>query len=298
MIDSHAHVAFRQFDDDREEVVRRARAVGVRWLEVGTDVQQSRAALSIAAQYPEDVLGATVGVHPSDVSELTEESWHELEELLVRSRVVAVGEVGLDYYHTSPDAVGLRVISRGGAIEEQKIALDRFVRLAVARQLPVVFHVRDPAKSPDGDRGAGGQVSAHDDLLAYLEGLSSDLRPRGVIHTFSGTRAQAQRYLGFGLYLSFSGVVTYNNAAEICAAAREVPLDRFLIETDCPFLTPAPHRGKRNEPSFVLLVAEKVAQLKQLAVGEVTAAAADNAEHLLRRTGAPNRSRGIVLHDD
>jgi TatD DNase family protein len=282
MIDSHAHVAFRQFNSDREAVIQRAREAGVRWLEVGTDVAQSRAAIALAEQYPDVVLGATVGVHPSDVGPatdpdgnltaepvggpdgLTDDNWRVISDLLNNDRVVAVGEVGLDFYHAWPG------FSAGDQAALQRQTLIRFIDAAHERNLPLIFHVR-----------SGQGLDAHDELIALLTVLPDGMRPRGIIHTFSGNREQAQRYLELGLHLSFSGVVTYKNAVEMGAVAREVPLDRLLIETDCPFLTPDPHRGQRNEPHYVNLVAEKIAALRNLPVDEIAEASTRNAERLI-----------------
>lgn len=254
MIDAHAHVTFRQYDEDREAVLARARAAEVRWLEVGTDLVQSRAALALADAYPHDVIGATVGVHPSDVAAGVD--WLAFEQLLAHPRVAAVGEVGLDYY-------------RGGKKKVQLPVLQRFVDLAHERNRPVVFHVR-----------SGVNTDAHADLLDFLQSLSAERRPAGVIHTFSGTAEQATRYLALGFSLSFSGVVTFKNAEDVSAAAKMTPLDRLLIETDCPFLAPAPHRGQRNEPANVRLVAERIAQLKGLPADDIAAVTAGNALRL------------------
>jgi TatD DNase family protein len=264
MIDSHAHVAFPQFDADREAVISRAQRAGVTgWIEVGTDVAQSKKAIETARRYP--AARATVGVHPSDVAQLSESAWTELEGLLTSDTVVAVGEVGLDYY-------------RGGMREQQLPSLIRFVRLAVQRDLPVVFHVRDAAGSSVSADGS----SAHEDLLAYLEELPDQERPAGVLHTFSGSSRQAERYLTLGLYLSFSGVVTFKNAGEIAQVAATMPLNRCLIETDCPFLAPEPYRGKRNEPACVSLVAEKIAQLRGMAAADIDHATTENTRRLFK----------------
>lgn len=237
MIDSHAHVAFEQFDEDRQAVIERARGAGVGWLEVGTDIAQSRAAIVLAEQY--DFVWPTVGVHPSDIAELTEQGWHNFELLVGQPSVVAIGEVGLDYY-------------RGGTQQEQLPVLVRMVDIALARDLPLIFHVRS------------GERDAHEDLLGWLETLP--VCPRGVLHTFSGTMEQAKRYLALGLHLSFSGVVTFKNAKAVRAIVAEVPTDRFLIETDCPYLAPMPYRGQRNEPLYVQHVAAAVAHVRGTSV--------------------------------
>jgi TatD DNase family protein len=284
LFDSHAHVAFKQFDADRAAVIGRAHAAGLTgWLEVGTDVASSQRAVELAMK--QTGVFATVGVHPSDIGEVTEADWVTLEAMLAQECVVAVGEVGIDFY-------------RGGTLKPQLRVLERFVRLAREHSLPVVFHVRDAPQNPSQpplirggeqeknsppDKGESEGVlthNAHDALIQYLESLPLDARPRGVIHTFSGTSAQAQQYLALGLYLSFSGVVTFKNAGDMAEAAKTVPLDRFLIETDCPFLAPQQYRGQRNEPAYVRFVAEKVAELRGESVEAISEASWRNAQRL------------------
>lgn len=262
MFDSHAHVTFSQFDDDREAVIARAHGAGVvGWLEVGTDLASSQRAVAFAQQH--DGVSATVGVHPSDSAGLTEADWATLKELLTQPTVVAVGEVGLDYY-------------RGGTAREQLPVLTRFVDLAVERDVPVVLHVRDSKTT-----------SAHKDMINFLQSLPSGKRPRGVMHTFSGNREQAEKYLALGTYLSFSGVVTFKNAGAIAEVTKTIPPDRLLIETDCPFLAPEPYRGQRNEPAYVKLVAAKIASLRQVAGEEIAAITYQNAQKLFRLRSIP-----------
>lgn len=253
MIDSHAHVAFYQFDGDREAVIARAREANVKWIEVGTDIEQSKKAITLHDW-------VTVGVHPSDIAEGVD--WEEVRRLAAAPNVVAIGEVGIDLHHQDN-------------LEEQLEALTKFVGLAREKDLPVVFHVRNPVKSPGGDHGA----SAHDEMIKFLrehQGIE------GVMHTFSGTKQQAQQYLELGMYLSFSGVVTFPNAGEIAEVAKTMPLDRMLVETDCPFLAPQPVRGKRNEPAYVKYVVEKIAQLRGISSEEVEKATEENTRNLFR----------------
>lgn len=257
MYDSHAHVAFEQFNEDRDEVIDRFRqSGGVGWIEIGTDVADSKRAIEVAEGMKQSGLTvrATAGVHPSDIFDLTDEDYAELKELASHELVCAIGEVGFDFHH------------QGGGVE-QKNALDSFIDIAREVNKPMVFHVRD------GEHG-----DAHNEMLGVLEGLSDSKRPTGVIHTFSGTVDQAERYLALGMYLSFSGVVTFANAGEIAEAAVLAPLNRILIETDCPFLAPDPFRGKRNEPAYVKYVAEKVAHLRNVSVEEVISATKENTE--------------------
>lgn len=257
MIDSHAHVAVSQFDDDRDEVITRAFEGGVTgWLEVGTDLAQSKLAVEIANKY-ENVY-ATVGVHPSDIAEFNDEAWLAIEDLAEKSNVVAIGEVGLDLY-------------RGGNLEQQKDVLGRFVEIAVRRDMPMIFHMR-----------SSDDIDVNQVMIEYLVSLPEAERPRGVLHTFSGNMEQAKQYLDMGMYLSFSGVVTFKNATELQAIAREVPLDKILIETDCPFLAPEPHRGQRNEPAYVKYVAEKIAEIREVSIEEVEKVTEENTRLLFR----------------
>lgn len=255
MIDSHAHVAFKQFNEDRDEVMARAKEAGVfGWIEVGTDVEQSRKAMELAEKH--ENAWATVGVHPSDIDELNETVWQELDGMAGQEKVIAIGEVGFDLY-------------RGGDLDKQKTALQKFIELAGKHDLPIVFHMR-----------SSDEVDVNQELIEYLESLPEADRPRGVMHTFSGNMEQAKRYLDLGLYLGFSGVVTFKNVGELTDIVKEVSLDRILIETDCPFLAPDPYRGQRNEPAYVKLVAEKIAGLKNVGVEEVDKVTTENTKQL------------------
>ena len=259
MFDSHAHVTFPQFDADRDDVIDRTKQAGVDgWIEIGTDLDNSRQALELAKKV--EGVYASVGVHPNDIYKLNQKVWGELTKLANHPRVKAVGEVGLDFY-------------RGGSVEEQQGVLERFIGLAQERSLPVIFHVR-----------SGHEVDAHDTLLYLLSHHEPSRRPSGVIHTFSGTAEQARKYLEFGLYISFSGVLTFQNAGQLVDVANWVPLDRVLIETDCPFLAPAPFRGKRNEPIMIQHVAEKLAEIKGISVNEVDEQTTQNARELFHLT--------------
>ncbi len=262
MIDSHAHVTMPQFDNDRLAVIERACQAGLKgWVEVGTDLKQSKRAIALARKYtgraPQHFdVWASVGVHPSDVSRLTEGVWSSLENLLTDDAVVAIGEVGLDFY-------------RGGTAEQQIPVLERFVELALKYSLPIIWHVRD-----------GVSNNAHNELILFLTKLPDDRRPRGVIHTFSGTSDQAESYLKLGLYLSFSGVVTFSSAGSSATVAKSVPLHRLLIETDCPFLAPIPQRGQRNEPAYVRYVAEHIARLRGIPTEKVQSQSEQNTREL------------------
>jgi TatD DNase family protein len=233
IIDSHAHVTSRQFDADREAVLQRAFANGVRMIvNVGCDVQSSLDAIRLAA---EDVrLYATVGIHPHEAARATEDDWRLIEELVRADRVVAVGECGFD-----------RGPHNDAPLPLQEGLLRLHVALARETGLPLVIHNRE----------------TYPELFAVLEEEAAKAPLAGVMHCFSGGPAEARRSLELGFYLSFSGVVTFKNAREMQDAARVTPLDRILVETDCPYLTPHPHRGKRNEPAYVRHTADFLADL-------------------------------------
>ena len=256
LIDSHGHVDGEGFDVDRAEVLARARAAGVeRFVTVGTgeDLGKIRRAVTLAEAEP-DVL-ATVGVHPHDSARIEASWWPELEALARHVRVVGVGETGLDYhYNHSPPEV-------------QRQAFRAHVRLARRVGKPVVCHVRD----------------AHADTFTVLDEEGA-AEVGGVIHCFTGGPAEARAYSERGFHVSFSGIVTFRTAGQIRAAVREVPLDRILIETDCPFLAPVPHRGKRNEPAFIVHTAEVVAREAGVPLEVLAEATVVNSFRLFRLT--------------
>lgn len=255
MFDSHAHVMFDDFAADRDQVLARAREAGLTgWIEIGTDLAQSQKAVALAQQRQN--VWASVGVHPSDIAGLTEANWQALANLLDQPKVVAVGEVGLDFY-------------RGGTAEEQLPILQHFVDLATTRHLPVIFHVRD-----------GKDMNAHEAMIKFLRSLPKI--PQGVMHTYSGTLEQSRQYLELGLHLSFSGVITFKNAGALTAVAKQIPLEKILIETDCPFLAPEPFRGQRNEPAYVKYVAATLAALRGISFEEADRLTTENTMQLFR----------------
>lgn len=290
MIDSHAHLADKQFDGDRQQVIEQAQKQNIQWIEIGTNITSSCRAIKLAEEHQDAILGATVGVHPDHVFSLTEPNWLEIESLLQQDRVIAIGEIGLDYY-------------RGGSFNEQLPSLRRFTELAVSKNLPIVFHVRSGISNPPakprtaGDKGgeglpavappaggakAGGFIDAHQDLINFLASLPANERPVGVSHSFSGTVQQARQYIKLGLYVGISGVITFKNAGQLTQVAKEISLDKILIETDSPYLSPAPHRGQRNDPTRVRYVTEKIAVLKGISTQEVEQVTANNAKTLFK----------------
>ncbi len=265
MIDSHCHLNFDAYDADRAAVIERAAAAGVtRVINPGVDAESSRAAVALAAAYPG--IYAAVGIHPNDSADFSDADLQWVEALAHEAKVVAIGEIGLDYHWDDSPKV------------KQFEALEAQLALAAQLELPVIIHNRE----------------ASDDLIAILENWTSTLpeslraRP-GVLHSFSAPQAIADRALAAGFYLGFTGPITFKNADDLRRIATTVPLDRLLVETDGPFLTPTPHRGKRNEPSYIPLIVERLAALKLITVDEVAAATVANTERLFRLPSSTNQ---------
>jgi TatD DNase family protein len=248
LIDSHAHLEMKEFDSDRREVIERARQSGIDCIvTVGTNLSLSRKALSIARHY--ENIYATVGVHPHDVAKLDDTSFDELKAMAQDPKVVAYGEIGLDYF-------------RNLSPREQQIEMfGRQLELAAELKLPVIIHDRD----------------AHEETLSLIK--SSSVR-RGVFHCFSGDWAMARQCIDLGFYISVPGVVTFNKSTVLREVVRQAPLDALLLETDCPYLTPVPHRGKRNEPSFIIHTAKKVAEIKGMTWEDLAQTATRNTRKL------------------
>ena len=249
IVDSHAHLEFPQFDEDRDAMFDRARAAGVRAiLAIGSGTGTGRLDAAIPFAEKHDWIYATVGIHPHDVNDVTEETFAKLEELARRRRVIAWGEMGLDYHydHVAP--------------ELQKRVFRRQLEQAHAAKLPIVIHCRD----------------AWPDCLEILEQDWRPTRLGGIFHCFTGTIDEARRGLDMGFLISFAANLTYPKAQAIRDVARELPLDSMLTETDSPFLPPQSRRGKRNEPSCVLEVAQALANVRNLPAEEIAAATAAN----------------------
>ncbi len=231
LFDTHTHLDDARYDSDREAMIARAREAGVEtMMTIGCDLATSRSAVALAGQYP--FVYASIGVHPHEVKHITDDWYDELRQLARNQKVVAYGEIGLDYHYNHSDPELQR-----GRFREQ-------IQLARELKLPVIIHTRE----------------AQDDTIRILkEERASDIG--GVFHCFSGDAWLAKDALELGFYLSFSGILTFQNATMLRDIARTVPADRLLIETDCPYLTPIPHRGKRNEPAYVRHVAETLASI-------------------------------------
>jgi TatD DNase family protein len=258
MIDTHCHLNFEGFDEDRPAVLERAAAVGVtRIIIPSVDLPTIGDILALARTT--DGIYAAVGVHPNSTAAFATEDIDTLTEAARQPKVVAIGEIGLDYYwDKSPKATQAR------AFEAQ-------LELAARLELPVIVHNRE----------------ASDDVLPILETwvktLPASLRERpGVLHSFSAPAAIAERALAAGFYLGFTGPITYKNADDLRRIAASTPLDRILVETDAPFLTPTPHRGKRNDPTYIPLIVERLATLHQILFAAMAAATTENTERLFR----------------
>lgn len=223
LVDSHAHLDHEQFAGDLDAVIQRAQAAGVRWIvTIGSDLASSEAAVQLAASYP--CVYATVGIHPHDAVQFDEDAYRRMRELAAHPRVVAIGEIGLDYYYDhSPRPV-------------QRAAFIRQLALARETGLPFVVHNRE----------------ADADTMAILRDWAPDLP--GLMHSFAGSEAMLEECLAMGYMVSTGGMVTFRNADAIRAVMAQVPLDRLLVETDSPYLTPVPLRGRRNEPAYVQYV--------------------------------------------
>jgi TatD DNase family protein len=249
-IDSHAHLDGKRFDSDREQVLQRARAAGVETIlaiGIGDSPGTLDCAIKLADRYPQ--LYATVGIHPHEAQLATDAALEELEQLSKHPKVIAWGEIGLDYFYDhSPRDVQARVFIRQ-------------MEQARAAKLPIIIHCRPSENSEN----------AWDDILQLIREHCGSSGLGGILHCFTGGVHHARAALELGFLISFAGNLTFPKAEGIREVAKEVPLDRVLIETDSPFLAPAPHRGKRNEPAFVVEVAGKLAELRGLTPEEVGA---------------------------
>ncbi len=259
VIDSHCHLDLEQFDDDRDEVVARAEAEGVRYIiDPGIDVAHSRAAIALAERYP--AVYATVGVHPNHAIDYEPAMLDEIRELASHPKVVAIGEIGLDFYWKEVPP------------EQQKRSLRDHLALAAELGLPVIIHSRESNEDVAAEmRNWVQSESFRTSALAK--------RPfAGVLHSFSGDAALAEEAYDWGFVLSLGGPVTFKNATDLHTLVPQLRLDRLMIETDAPFLTPHPYRGKRNEPSRVRLVCQGLANLFGVAEEEVAAVTSSVAE--------------------
>jgi TatD DNase family protein len=248
-IDSHAHLEMKEFNRDRSEVIRRAKEAGVSYIiTVGTTLEDGRKALSIAAQ--NEGVYAVIGVHPHDVKSIDAGTYDAFKILARKDKVVAYGEIGLDFFRN---------------LSPRDVQLKRFgeqLDLAEELDLPVVIHDRE----------------AHRETMEMLKGWKG--KKRGVVHCFSGDKAMARNCIDLGFYISIPGPVTFPKSDRLREIVRDLPSDRLLIETDCPYLTPHPHRGKRNEPAYVVHTARAIAAVKGIPLEEVGRITSQNAKEI------------------
>lgn len=256
MIDTHCHLNFDQFDADRDAVIAHAAAQQVtRIIIPAVDRSSTDAAFALAQQHAG--IYAAAGVHPNSTAEFSDSDLEWITASAQRAKVVAIGEIGLDYHwDTSPKPI-------------QRRAFEQQLEIAARLKLPVIIHNRE----------------AHEDVMAILElwagSLPPELRTRpGVLHSFSAPQSIAERALAAGFYLGFTGPITYKNAEDLRRTAARVPMDRIVVETDAPYLTPMPNRGKRNEPSYIPLMVERLAALHSVDPSEMALVTTRNAERL------------------
>lgn len=258
MIDTHCHINFEGYNDDRAEMLQRARDAGVDTIIIpGVDLSNSAELVQMANT--EAMLYGAVGIHPNDSKDFAPGMIEELEKLAGLPKVVAIGEIGLDYHW------------RESPKEKQFEAFEAQLALAAKLELPVIIHNRE----------------ASEDVMNILENWAKDLpeslktRP-GVMHSFSAPMAIAERALEAGFYLGFTGPITYKNADQTRHIAARVPMDRLLVETDGPFLTPVPYRGKRNEPAYIPIIVERLAGVKTVSAEVIAQATTENAKRLFK----------------
>ena len=259
MIDSHTHIDFKEFDDDRAEVIKRFfDNGGEKMINVGCDLKSSIRSYELTKN--NENIFASAGIHPHDADTVDKNSLKKLEELVQHYKVIAVGEIGLDYFRN--------LSSQEKQIEAFKLQLE----LAENHKMPLIIHCRD----------------AYNDLLDILKSYQTN-NWRGVIHCFAASQKIAEEFLKLGFHIGFTGIITYykdkselGNKPEIYRVIENTPLDKILIETDCPYLSPVPERGKRNEPLFVKHVAEKIAHIRNTSFKEIEKATSENAMRLFK----------------
>ncbi|MBU4312651.1 MAG: TatD family hydrolase [Candidatus Omnitrophica bacterium] len=250
LIDTHCHLDFKDFGPDRYEVIRRAKEGGISAIiNVGSSMEGTRRSVELAEQ--NDFIYAAAGIHPHDADSVTEEDLTSFTKSLDNKKVVAVGEIGLDYYRNLSSK------------ENQKKLFVRLLKEAKERDLPLIIHNRD----------------AHKDTLDILKtDIGSSIK--GVMHCFSGDGVFLKKCMDMGMFISFTCNLTFKNASRLRELAKTVPMERLLLETDAPFLAPQVFRGKRNEPAYLRYLAEEVARLKGLGLDEVARITTDNAKGL------------------
>ena len=255
IFESHAHYDDKQFDADRESLLSSLAGHGIKEvINIGSTLEACRKTIELTEQY--DFVYGALGIHPSEISDLTEESYQWILEKCQLPKIVAIGEIGLDYYWEKDEE----------ARQNQRLWFCRQMELAREAGLPVVIHSRDAAE----------------DTLKLMQGIHSEQIP-GVIHCFSYSLDMAKAYLGMGYYIGIGGVVTFHNAKKLKEVAAQITLDRILLETDSPYLAPEPNRGKRNSSLNLPYVAQEIARLRNIAVEEVIQTTSENAKRLFHK---------------
>jgi len=269
LTDTHCHLDFNKFDEDREVVLQRAKEAGVtRILIPALDPESSRAAIQLAEAHSN--IFAAVGFHPTDLDKFSEKAFEEIKVLANHAKVVAIGEIGIDYYW----------VKEREERAFQLAALRRQLDFAASIHKPVIIHMREEADAWIGQ--------ASIDLLRILSEWHRELRTGnhplaekpGVLHSYNGNLETAQKAIALNFFIGVTGPVTYKNAEEKRSIIRQLPLGKLLIETDAPFLTPVPHRGRRNEPAFVAYIADKIAEIHKITREQVAEMTARNASYL------------------
>lgn len=251
IFDTHAHYDDTQFDSDREELLTSMPGLGVTTIvNVSSTLKSCEKCVELARKYP--YVYAAVGIHPDEVGSLNEETFAWMERLLDNEKVVAVGEIGLDYYWDNESHA------------VQKKWFVRQLELAGRHHLPIIIHSREAA------------ADTMEIMKAHAQGLD------GVIHCYSYSKEQAEEYIKMGFYIGIGGVLTFKNAKKLKEVAEVVPLEQIVLETDCPYLAPEPFRGKRNQSSYIRYVAEKLAEIKGITAEEVIAVTEENAKKMYR----------------
>ena len=262
LFDSHSHLHFRQFDNDREEIIKKLRDFDIKVINIGTDFRESEKAVELAKKYP-DLLWASVGLHPTDNSEENFDI-DKYRELAKNENVIAIGECGFDR---------IKSLETDYAVRQKEIFIKQ-IELAQELNKPLILHCRPSAGSQD----------AYEDATNIIENFLPTGDPpkgekfNGVTHFFAGSKETAAKFLDLGFYISFAGPITF--ASEYKEVVEFVPIDRILVETDAPFAAPAPYRGKRNEPVYVEFVARKISEIKSIAFEEVAQQTTENAKKL------------------
>ncbi|MEA5010672.1 MAG: TatD family hydrolase [Angelakisella sp.] len=247
IFDSHAHYDDEAFDADRDEILERIRQSGVeRLMNIGASLESSQSSIDLARRY--DWIWAAVGIHPHDAAQLPDNWLEQLRTMADNPRVKAIGEIGYDYYYD------------GDYKQQQREVFEAQLQLANELTLPVIIHDRD----------------AHQDTF----GLLAKYRPKGVVHCYSGSAEMAKEILKLGMYIGFTGVVTFKNARRALEAVEVIPLNRLLVETDCPYMAPVPFRGKRCDSSMLPLTIAKLAEIKGVTPEQMAKQTALNAEQL------------------